>query len=311
MKKPMLYQEQLFSSVLNYIHDGIIALDPELVIIYMNPAAERMSALSGRDIRGCSIYQIFSLIEPRNLSPLLPMIFAEPGGNRRNTVTVGREKLASFKDAILESRQGVTLLVEGNISYFSITAGGPPGYIIVFRDITERKRLSALAEYRSHHDLLTGLSNREGLTMQLKEMIRDLKNTDSKHVLLDLEIDRFGEIINGAGPPETEKLLKRFAEILRSQIQQKDIAARFSADTFILALRDCSIRDAIHVAGRINVAVSNHVFKYQDLEFSLSVSIGVVALSGRKKNIETLLRSARTACNCAKQEEGSRIFCFT
>jgi diguanylate cyclase (GGDEF)-like protein/PAS domain S-box-containing protein len=304
------HQEQLFPSVLNHIHDGIIALDTELTIIYMNPAAERMSALNSLSVRGRGIHQIFSLIESRTLSSLFPAIFTGSSESEGGMADITTERLASFKGAILKSYHGVTLIVEGNISRFPAVIGGPSGYIMVFRDIPDNKRLSIIAEYRPHYDFLTGLSNREGLTFQLKEMLEDLRQQDVKHTLLELEIDQFDKIADEAGAPGTEEILKRFAEVLRSQIEQKDIAARLSAGTFILTLRDCSIRDAVRVAGRINVAVSSHVFRYRKLEFSLSVSIGLVALSGGKENIDALLRSARAACNYAKREEGSRIFCL-
>ncbi|MDR2741461.1 MAG: diguanylate cyclase [Treponema sp.] len=311
MKRIRFHQEQLFPSVLNHIHDGIIALDTELTIIYMNPAAERMSALNSRNVQGYNIHQVFSLIEPQNLSSLLPMIFTGPGENKRSMTAINTEKLISFRNAILKSYHGITLIVEGNINCFSSVMEGQPGYMLVFRDISNRKRLSILTDYRSHYDSLTGLSNHEGLTIQLKEMLGDLGNQEVKHTLLELEIDRFSKITHAAGAAGMEEILKQFAGILRSKIQQKDIAARISAGTFILALRDCSIRDAVHVAGRINVAVSSHVFMYRELEFPLSVSMGLVALPKGKTNIDTLLRSARAACNYAKQEEGSRIFCFT
>jgi diguanylate cyclase (GGDEF)-like protein/PAS domain S-box-containing protein len=305
------HQEQLFPSVLNHIQDGVIALDAELTIIYMNPAAEKMSVLNSRNIRGCSIHQVFSLIEPQNSSPLLPVIFTESNETRRKPVAVGTERHVSFNNAILKSYHGVTLIVEGNISRFPVISGGPLGYIMIFRDITEKKRLSTLLEYHAHYDLVTGFSNREGLTIRLKKMLEDLKEQHTEHTLLELEIDQFNKIITEAGIPGTEKIIRQFAEILRSQIQQEDVAARLSEDTFIFALRDCSIRDAIHVAGRINVAINNHIFKHQGMEFPLSVSIGMVALSKEKRNIETLLRSAKTACSCAKREEGNRIFYFT
>jgi diguanylate cyclase (GGDEF)-like protein/PAS domain S-box-containing protein len=310
MKEIKFHHEQLFPLVLNHVHDGIIALDAELTIIYINPAAETMSVLNSQNIQGCSIHQIFSLIEPQSLSPLLPVTDAETRENRYNSVTIGTERLITFKNALLKIYHGVTLIVEGNISSFPVTVGKPPGYIMIFRDITEERRLSALIRYHAHCDLLTGFSNSEGLTLQLQEMLENLRNQDIEHTLLELEVDRFNEIIIEAGILGMEEILKQLAQILRSQIEQRDIAARLSAETFILALRDCAIRDAIRVAGRINAAVSNRVFKYREREFLLSVSIGLVTLSEEKRNVETLLRSAKIACNCAKQKEGNRIFYF-
>jgi diguanylate cyclase (GGDEF)-like protein/PAS domain S-box-containing protein len=302
MKKSTFPHEQFLPSILHHIQDGIVLLDSELAVVYMNPAAERMSSLNCRDVRGRGIHHAFSLLESQDLSPLFPAISAGTGRIMGNRVTADAEWSIRFRNAVLKSRHGVTLFVEGNISRFPLAAGSQMGYIIIFRNTAERKRISAVADYRPHYDLLTGFSNREGLTLQLKKILEELENQDIKHTLLGLEIDRFGKIINEAGMPGAEDVLKQFALILRSQIQQEDIAVRLSEDTFIFMLRNCSIRDAIHVAGRINMAVSNHVFKYRGLELPLSVSMGMVALPGGKRNMETLLRSAKTACNRAKQE---------
>jgi diguanylate cyclase (GGDEF)-like protein len=267
--------------------------------------------LKYRDIQGCNIYHAFSLIEAQNLSPLLPALSALTGETERRAAAINVKRPASFKNAILKSHRGITLIVEGNISRLPVVAGRPPGYVLIFRNKTERKKSSAVVGVRPYRDILTGFSNREGLTLQLKKTLADLKNQDSKHTLLEVEIDRFNKIIDAAGMPGAKEFLRQFAMILRSQIQQEDIAARVSADTFIFMLRNCSIRDAMHVVGRINMAVSGYVFRYQDMELPLSVCIGMVSLSDGKKNVETLLRSAKTACARAKREEGNRVFCIT
>jgi diguanylate cyclase (GGDEF)-like protein/PAS domain S-box-containing protein len=298
MNKTLPHEEQFFAAIFDHVQDGIITIDSELVISFMNPAAERMIAINNQDAQGCGIHQIFTLIESQSLFPLIPsaLIQAE-----------NFEGPILFKNAILKCRQGDTLYVEGSISQCPSAESGPPGYVLVFRDAGKMKKLSTALEYHAQHDLLTGMLNRIGLIIQLKEILNTAELNGTEHTLLEISLDRFGEIINAIGFFGAEEILKQLANVLRFVVQRYDISARLSSDTFILGLRDCSSRDAVHVAGRIREAIRRHVFKFQGQDLALSFSMGMVSLNDGDGNIEAILRAADTACYRAKQEGRNQI----
>jgi diguanylate cyclase (GGDEF)-like protein/PAS domain S-box-containing protein len=298
MNKTMPHEKQFFAAVFDHVQDGIITIDPELVITFMNPAAERMSAINNQDVQGCRIHQIFTLIESQSLFPLIPTTLIQVE-NFKGPVL--------FKSAILQCRRGDALYVEGSISQYPSAKSGSPGYVLVFRDVSKMKKLSTALEYHAQHDLLTGMLNRIGLIVQLEEMLNAAKLNGTEHTLLEINLDRFGEIINALGFFGAEEILKQLANVLRSVIQRHDLSARLSSDTFILGLRDCSSRDAVHVAGRIRETIHRHVFKFQRQELFLSFNMGMASLNDGDDNIEAILRAADTACFRARQEDRNQI----
>lgn len=268
-------------------------MDPDLFVIFMNPTALRMSGWEEEQAKGKLLKQIFNLIDSHSLVPLIP-------------AGLPRENCPSFfQNAIFKGADGTKLIVDGCITQIPSTNKMPPGYVVVFRDISEVKKLSAVIDYQAYHDSLTTLSNREGFTRQLEELLDDLQRSRGEHSLMELDIDRFKAINDNGGTKAGDEILRQMATIIRSQIQRDDLSARLAGDTFILVLRGCGIRDAVPVAQRLQEAVRSHIFSYESQIYPLTISIGILALAGEAGDIHRILTAAHKACTTVKEMGGN------
>ncbi len=291
-------QERLFSAILHSVNDAIVAIDTNSRILFLNPIAAQMSGWPEADAQNKTVQQVLSLIESRNLSPILPEIL--PTG----------EQPSFFRDAIMKGRHGQTYIVDGSITKIHQAENETEGYVIAIRDISEIKKMSATIDYQASHDGLTGLSNREEFALKLADVLEDLKRSPGSHTLVELDVDRFKVVNDTCGPIAGDELLRQIANFIQTLTQRHDFSARLGGDEFALILRDCALDDAMQVAKRLQSAVQNHNFIWQKNMFPITLSIGLVPLLSEDSDIHTVLAAADDACYIAKEEGGNRISVF-
>ncbi|GHV85140.1 hypothetical protein AGMMS50230_07480 [Spirochaetia bacterium] len=285
-------QERFFSAILQNVHDGIIALDKDLVISFVNLAATKMSQWK-EDPLNQRAAEVFTLLEPRNLANLISKKLPED------------EEPFLFKDAIYKSGSH-TLIVDGSISCISEENSNEiHGYVIVLRDISDMKKLSATLDYHVSHDALTGLANREGFIMELEDILDSVKRVGKTAALLQIDIDSYGSVKTEAGEAGGNALLVWFTRILQSHVKQRDISARMGGCVFTLVLFDCTMEGAEGVAKRIHSSMSEG-FKFEDKDFPVTVSIGIVQINEKAAFAAGLLSAVDSNCNTAKKAGGGK-----
>lgn len=167
---------------------------------------------------------------------------------------------------------------------------------------SERKlhdRLEALA----HTDVLTGLANRRFFFQETENFVQHHNRHTDRTALLMMDIDHFKDINDSYGHDAGDIALKRFAQMLQSQLRTQDLAARYGGEEFVVLLHDLSLEDAENFAKRVVETCRNITIKYHDVTFKLTVSIGVSELRKEDMLID-LLRRSDQALYAAK--EGGR-----
>jgi diguanylate cyclase (GGDEF)-like protein/PAS domain S-box-containing protein len=292
-------QERLFSAILHSISDGIIATDKDMSIGFMNGIAEGITGWTEADAKGRHIAGVLSLQDQRTQQDF----FA--GGPPDVD-----EKPLFFKEAIAKSAAGRSLLVDGSITRIHEKENESEGLLITLRDITEIKRMSDTIDYQASHDALTGLANREELTLALNELLLGLKTGDRSHALLVIDIDRFKAINDTCGTLAGDELLRQIASHVQANISRKDVSARIGGDEFAIILKDCEPEDSVNVAKRLKAAVESRKFAWQASVFPVTLSIGIVGLGQESEDTHSVLAAADDACHLSKEEGGNRVNVF-
>ena len=99
------------------------------------------------------------------------------------------------------------------------------------------ERLDALkkeAEELAIKDYLTGLYNRRELERMLSYEISKSIRYDSSFQLMMIDLDEFKSINDAFGHPEGDRVLKKFAEILKESVRKTDLVFRYGGDEFIV-----------------------------------------------------------------------------
>jgi two-component system cell cycle response regulator len=141
------------------------------------------------------------------------------------------------------------------------------------------KRSNELLHDLSITDFLTGLYNRRYLIEALnREILRaDRKNGDLSLIVID--IDHFKSVNDTYGHQQGDHVLQVVSNILKNELRNYDIAARFGGEEFIAVLPDVASDEAMLVAERIRLAVEEFRFDNNLSELALTISLGVADLS--------------------------------
>ncbi|MCK4553404.1 GGDEF domain-containing protein [Candidatus Parcubacteria bacterium] len=153
-----------------------------------------------------------------------------------------------------------------------------------------------------NEDDLTGLYKRGFLEQRLEEeKNRVIRFPDYEFQILFIDIDDFGTINNTFGHLVGDKVLKKIASILKSEVRPYDIVARFGGDEFVLLLLPgVSGENAAKLAKRLNQKIKEG---FTELPMSINVSIGITKYN--KDSKENPLEIADQAMYKNKRRHGN------
>jgi len=171
------------------------------------------------------------------------------------------------------------------------------------------KHYEAEIEYHAHHDILTGLANRNLLRERLTQAIATATQSGNPLWVVFIDLDRFKFVNDTLGHEAGDVLLKALAARLQSATQACDTVARLGGDEFVLVLPD-QIDDApgLAVLQRIMESIAQPLM-LQDHEFFLTCSMGIAKYPGDGNSAESLIKQADIAMYRAK-DMGRNTFQF-
>jgi len=144
----------------------------------------------------------------------------------------------------------------------------------------------------------------------LERALESSKRYGSKHALCYLDLDQFKIVNDTAGHRAGDELLKRLARLLEAQVRDRDTVARLGGDEFGVRLDNCPIDKAVAIAEKLVAAVRGLDFSWQERNYEIGVSIGVVPIAGEVQSGEELLTHADVACYAAKDLGRNRVHVY-
>ena len=272
------------------------AVNGENLIIYVNPAFERMTGYAGHEVLGKN---------PRFLR-----------GNDRDQVEL--RKLAM---ALEERREGYFVLrnyrKDGSqfmnelyVAPVRDRDGAVTNYIGIMNDISDQRRYEEQLVYQANHDPLTGLPNRNLLQDRLGQALA-LESSRRRNPIgvMFLDLDNFKKINDTLGHTVGDMLLKAVANRLRNCVRGGDTVSRLGGDEYILILPNVKeMHDVTTVAKKL-IGLFSTPFLLMGHELYITASIGIALFPSDGDTVDALLKNADAAMYHAK-EQGKNNYQF-
>ena len=160
-----------------------------------------------------------------------------------------------------------------------------------------KEKLLEEANYKSTHDLLTNLYNRNYFEKKVKELMS--KNIPFSIVFIDL--DNFKYVNDTFGHDRGDEILISTAEILRKNLKGKDLIARFGGDEFVAAVTNCDKKCAKKMFEKIQKEI-NFLFK----EYKVTASIGIASFP-EIRDYEEIIKEADKKMYKSKKDGKDKI----
>lgn len=145
------------------------------------------------------------------------------------------------------------------------------------------------ADDTEYHLMLRNMAIKDGLTrIYNKRYFNEILEKECEYnrrngsglCLVLFDIDHFKIVNDTWGHPAGDHILKSLAQLIESEARGYDLFARYGGEEFVFMLRATPLDAAIRLAERVRAEVEDYVFKYDDLELKITLSLGVAQWDG-------------------------------
>lgn len=288
-------------SILSSIADAVITTDINGDINYMNVVAEKLTGWRLGEAMSLPLGQVFHVLGEAGVS-LMDAINA--------CLLSGRLSKAQRLDLVLTHREGIGVAVEESVAPIRDEKQQVHGVVVVFRDVSQSRRLAAQVSWQASHDTLTGLFNRDSFDSKLDELLQHARETGAVHSMLYLDLDQFKIVNDTCGHVAGDELLRQIAAKLSSHVRVGDTLARLGGDEFGVLLADCAESVAQRIANQMRQTIMDFRFGWEEKLFVIGASIGVVTITAESESVEHVLSAADTACYAAKDGGRNQVHLY-
>lgn len=289
----MLFEQKERAQVtLRSIGDAVITTDAQGNIDYLNPVAEQLTGFSMVEACGKPLMEVLNIVGEETEQPLPNPVLPVLANGKINHLPA---------DCLLIRRDLKRAVVEDSAAPILSRDGRIIGAVLVFRDVTAAREITAQMVYRTTHDALTGLPNRILAWDRLEQAIGAAQRNGDYVGILFLDIDRFKNVNDSLGYAIGDYLLEQVGSKLQSVTRAVDTVSRQSGDEFMIVIPDGSNYAQFGaLAKKILTAVSTPYFlKQQELSVTFSIGISVYPHDGSDAGM--LIRNANAAMYHAKK----------
>ena len=254
-EKALLASENQYRELIELQNTGILILNADGRIRYVNPAAETIFDTPKSFLTG---YSFETLLDPENLVIYRSELEKIKHGGETN-FEMQLIKTPDFPKDVM-----VTSIIRVN------EKKDPLEIINIIRDITQQKKEEDELVQLTFYDSLTGIFNR---SYYENELFR-LEVTDFYPVSIIIgDVDNLKGTNDAFGHSMGDKLLVQTSAILKAAFRPGDVIARIGGDEFAVLMPNTNHRMMVDMLERIHQKI-RQANKQSDLPFPISISIG-------------------------------------
>ncbi|MEI8082850.1 MAG: PAS domain S-box protein, partial [Actinomycetes bacterium] len=210
----------------------------------------------------------------------------------------------------LVTAMGTVLWVQHSLALVRDEHNMPVFYVSQYQDVTAARATRADLVYKTEHDALTGLINREQLQTRLADVLARTPRQAGTPALLFCDLDYFKTVNDTLGHDAGDYVLRESARRISAVLRETDEVARLGGDEFVVVLPDITdLTAAADVARKIRSAVGQPLPVGKE-QVTITMSIGI-AMATPGIEPRRLLRNADAALYQAKNHGRDQVVTFS
>jgi diguanylate cyclase (GGDEF)-like protein len=171
----------------------------------------------------------------------------------------------------------------------------------LLNDTSERQRHAQQLQWRSTHDVLTGLPNRHLVLERVAEAVQRAQDGAGRVSVLIVDLDEFKLVNDELGHATGDRVLCEIALRLHRALGPRALIGRSVGDEFVILLEGEDEMQAEHVAGTVHAVLAEPIDSGART-CNLTASVGYSHFPEDADSAESLLMSAELATFQAKRQ---------
>ncbi|MGK0465198.1 diguanylate cyclase domain-containing protein [Clostridium sp.] len=259
MKNKLEEERKWLNAILESINDGVIAMDKDENVKFMNESARNLIGYTNDKAEG-KLKDILKLLDPKTREEVQVLDLTE----KSEKILIGTHE-----------RECITLC---QVTSIPKRNSGKMGYVVSISDISQEKKLKKDIHYLTFNDQLTGINNRTYFEEEISKY-NDPEYLPVSIIMSDLNglkltNDVFGHQVG-------DELIKKAAQVLKKSCRASDLLARIGGDEFIIVLPNIDKKAAEIIGARIKKFCSEENSGFG----KLSISVGTATNENSEQDI--------------------------
>ncbi|NGM82960.1 diguanylate cyclase [Paenibacillus sp. 7124] len=287
LQTEMREEQALYQLIGETMSDFILLTDANGLILYASP----------------SHFAGFNYI-PQKGDPL-SLYIREPeiAWAKLKSVVQATPKMAELR---MRSSEGHWIWLETRVSPVKSSLPIPARFMLVSREITQRKQYEERLHKLAFYDHLTSIPNRAHFKMYMENLISHPDDRRQKLALALLDCDRFKQLNDTLGHLAGDEFLQLLSRELQQAVKGLGQAFRIGGDEFAVVLHLGSVPEKMdEILDRLLQLFNKSWSVNNGSSFRTSASIGVALYPQHGKTINELLRAADLAMYRSKSHGGN------
>lgn len=296
MEQELGYQKYFTQNIIDDAPVIIGIWDEQGRIKSLNTFGQKIFGYSEEELRN---KKWLELLVPQENKIIMNDVFEE----------IKRNKELKNHESQFISKDGRLIDILWNSSMLNHSNDKSSRVVSIGADITERKRYEENFKRMAFYDSLTGLPNRAMFEDEISKLI-DKKVEKTKFAIAYIDIDNFKYINDTLGHQVGNEFLKYIGDSLNAEIKAPNLVARLGGDEFAIVFTEIQSEETLlEKISEIKNNISRTWFIH-NLQFFVSMSVGVTIYPDNGNNITTLFKNVDIAMYTAKREGKNRILFY-
>jgi diguanylate cyclase (GGDEF)-like protein/PAS domain S-box-containing protein len=291
-----LFEKKLIDNM----HDGVIFVDSQSVIVLWNTGVERLTGVSMNAARGRVL--IPNLLDMRNtLGQRVPNEECPVA----HAISTGVQWLGRVS---IMGRQGLSVSVDLHAIPVRAADGAIHGATVLLHDVSSETSLEEKCQAlhaQVAKDPMTQVANRAEFDRMLNNFVAAHQESNLPCSLIMCDIDHFKSINDTFGHQAGDEAIITLASLLKSMCRSGDLVARYGGEEFAILCADCTNAAAARKAEEIRKSLGDVTHLCLGNR-SITASFGVTVLQ-TGDTPETMLRRADRALLQAKDQGRNQV----